>query len=148
MRCACIGFMCFAVLVSPCPGQPGEAGVVELVLRDFVFDTSTPPPWVVVAAVVVALVVIVGVVLFFAWVTGARAESRERAFRVLARRLKIGIEARETVRRVASAYGCAPVALLVCERALQDAITAYRSTSQGRAHPARIEKLERRLLAD
>ncbi|MCH7961170.1 MAG: hypothetical protein IIC49_02425 [Planctomycetes bacterium] len=148
MKCAWVGFVCHAVLVSPCPGQSGKPGVVELVLRDSVFDTSTPPPWVVVAAVVGALFVIVGAVLFLAWVRGARAESRERAFRLLARRLKIGIEARETVRRVASAYGCAPVALLVCERALQEAITAYRSTSQGRAQPARIERLERRLLAD
>lgn len=148
MRCAWVGFVCLAALVGPCPGQTGEAGVVELVLGDPVFDTSTPPPWVVVAAVVVALFVIVGAVLFLTWVRGARAESRERAFRLLARRLKIGIEARETVRRVASAYGCAPVALLVCERVLQEAITAYRSTSQGRAQPARIEKLQRRLLAD
>ena len=148
MKCAWVGFVCHAVLVGPSPGQSGKPGVVELVLRDPVFDTSIQPPWVVVAAVVVGLVVIVGAVLFLAWVRGARAESRERAFRLLARRLKIGIEARETVRRVASAYGCAPVALLVCERALQEAITAYRSTSQGRAQPARIEKLQRRLLAN
>ena len=148
MRCACVGFMCLGVLVGPCPGQPGEPGVVDLVLKDPVFDTSTPPPWLAVAAVLGGLVVIVCAVLFFAWVRGARAESRERAFRLLARRLGIGVGVRETVRRVASAYGCAPVALLVCERALREAITAYQSTPQGRAHPVQIEKVEQRLLAD
>ncbi len=148
MRCACVGFVCLSVLVGPCPGQPGDPGVVDLVLRDPVFDTSTPPPWMVVAAVVGGLAVIVGVVLFLAWVRGARTVDRERAFRLLARRLRIGSEVRETVRRVASAYGCAPVALLVCERALREAITAYRSTPKGRAQTAQTENLENRLLAD
>lgn len=148
MRSACVGFVCLSVLVGPCPGQPGEPGVVDLVLKDPVFNTSTLPPWLVVAAVVGGLVLIVGAVLFFAWVRGARAESRERAFRLLARRLGISVEVRETVRRVASAYGCAPVALLVCERALHEAITAYRSTPQGRAQPVQIEQLHQRLLAD
>ena len=148
MRISCVAFPCLAVLVGPCPGQPGEARVVDLVLKDPVFDTSTPPPWLVVAAVVGALVVIVGAVLLLAWAKGARTGDRERAFRLLARRLRIGAEVRETVRRVASAYGCAPVALLVCERALQEAITAYRSTPKGRAQPAQIERLEQRLLAN
>ncbi len=140
-----ISFVAFIAEVSA--AQPTGVGAVELVLKDPVFDGVTTPPWVAAAAVVGGLVVVVVAVLLIAWARGARLGDQEKAFELLSRRLRLGKEMREVLAQAATCYGCAPVALLISERALREAVLVYQSTPEGRARPAQIERVQRRLLA-
>ena len=128
--------------------QTDDAGLVELVLSDPVFSGVTIPPWMVAAAVLGGLVVVVMAVLLIAWVRSGRLGDQEQAFELLSRRLGLSKEMREELAQAALCYGCAPVALLVSERALREAVLAYQSTPQGRARPAQIERVQRRLKAN
>lgn len=149
MRPRAVGAIVFgALFVQASAAQPADVGAVELVLSDPVFDGVTTPPWMAAAAVLGGLVVVVVAVLLIAWARGAKIGDKERAFELLSRRLGLGKEMREVLAQAATCYGCAPVALLISERALREAVLAYQSTPEGRARPAQIDRVQRQLLAN
>ena len=148
MRARAAGAIVFGALFAQgSAAQPADVGAVELVLRDPVFDGVTTPPWMAAAAVLGGLVVVIVAVLLIAWARGARLGNQEKAFELLSRRLRLGKEMREVLAQAATCYGCAPVALLVSERALREAVLAYQSTPEGRARPAQIERVQWQLLS-
>ena len=140
--------VCVVLFVHVAAAQTDTVGAVELVLNDPVFDGVTTPPWMAAAAVVGGLVVVVAAVLLIVWACSGRLGDQERAFELMSRRLRLSKEMREVLAQAATCYGCAPVALLVSERALREAVLAYQSTPEGRARPAQIERVQRRLLAN
>jgi len=136
--------VCFASSVT---AQSGDTRPIDLVLNDPVFAGVNTPPWLIAGGILGGLVVVVIAVLAIVWACGARLSDGERAFLILSRRLGVGKEMREVLGEAASCYGCAPVALLISERALREAVLAYQGTARGRARPAQIERMQRRLLA-
>jgi hypothetical protein len=145
-KCMATALFC-TCFVSSAVAQSDEVRPIELILNDPVFDGVTTPPWLIAAGILAGLVVVVVAVLAIAWARGARLSDGERAFLILSRRLGVGKEVREVLGQAASCYGCAPVALLISERALREAVLAYQGTPQGRARPAQIERVQQRLLA-
>lgn len=137
-----------ALVCQVAHAQTSDVGAVDLVLSDPVFDGVTTPPWIAAAMVLGGLVAVVVMVLVFAWARGARLCDKEHAFLLLSRRLKVGKEMREVLVQAAKAYGCSPVALLVSERALREAVLAYQTTPEGRGRPAQIERMQRHLLSN
>ena len=136
--------VCFA---SSTLAQSGETRPIDLVLNDPVFAGVNTPPWLIAGGILGGLVVVVVAVLAFAWARGARLSDGDRAFLTLSRRLGVGKEMRVVLGEAATCYGCAPVALLISDRALREAVLAYQGTPQGRARPAQIERVQQRLLA-
>lgn len=63
-----------------------------------------------------------GVISWLAWQDRRRSAPEERAFRALARRLRIGRGGRQALRRLAEQCGAPAVALLVSEHAFSRAV--------------------------
>ena len=88
--------------------------------------------WMVVASMVVLLVAISGVVLMVRARRGR--DDRESAFRALASGLGLSGDARGLLRRLAAAHGAAsPVALLLSDHALRQAVVGVKGAGLPRA---------------
>ncbi|HYE61293.1 MAG TPA: hypothetical protein VD997_04795 [Phycisphaerales bacterium] len=96
--------------------------------------------WMVVASMVVLLVAISGVVLMVRARRGR--DDRESAFRALASGLGLSGDARGLLRRLAAAHGAAsPVALLLSDHALRQAVVGVKGAGLPRAERRALERL-------
>jgi len=99
------------------------------------------PGWAWVAIAVGVAVVAGGVVSYFAWRDRRRHTPEHRAFRALARRLRLRGRGRALVEELARAAQVPPVALLVSEH-------AFRTAATGRSDDDSVRAVRERVFAD
>lgn len=93
------------------------------------------------ALLLLLAVAIGGAVSYFGWRDRRRHTPERRAFRALARRMRLGRRLRAALERVALERGIPPVALLISEHALNGAV-------EGEADSDDLRRARERVIAD
>jgi hypothetical protein len=96
------------------------------VLNDPVFDPTPFSPLTILLGVLGCVGLLLAAGLVLSWVRSAREDPGDRAFRLLAARMKLSRRARSLVRKLATDSGVAPVGLLVSPRALRTQLAECR----------------------